>query len=72
VQRLINAAETGPKDQQVSNMQQTARIIAQDAAADWLFLLPNLIVATPDIKGLPVNRIGESFELAPLSRTQVR
>lgn len=72
VQRLISAAETGPQDQQVPSLQRAARLIAEDAAADWLFLLPNLIVADPDVKGLPVNRIGESFELAPLSRTQAR
>jgi peptide/nickel transport system substrate-binding protein len=72
VQKLLAAADAADEATQIADMKQVARTIAEDAAADWLFLLPNLIVATPDIKGLPVNRIGESFELAPLSRTTVR
>jgi peptide/nickel transport system substrate-binding protein len=44
------------------------RLIAEDAAADWLFLLPNLIVADADVKGLPQNRIGEALDLTSLSR----
>ena len=49
-------------------MQEVARILSEDAAGDWLFLLPNLIVAEADVTGLPQNGIGEAFDLTQLAR----
>jgi peptide/nickel transport system substrate-binding protein len=68
VQRLLAESETGSPEQQVDDLRQVGRLIAEDAAADWLFLLPNLIVADADVRGLPQNRIGESLDLTALSR----
>ncbi|WP_147261797.1 ABC transporter substrate-binding protein [Pseudonocardia hierapolitana] len=68
VQRLLADSETGSAEQQVDDLRQVGRLIAEDAAADWLFLLPNLIVADADVKGLPQNRIGEALDLTALSR----
>jgi peptide/nickel transport system substrate-binding protein len=65
---LLEAADTGSADEQVSNMQAAAALISEDAAADFLFLLPNLVVAQEGITGLPENAISESFELARLAR----
>jgi len=69
VQELLMAADQGAEDEQVENMQEVARIISEDAAADWLFLQPNLIVATAGVSGLPENRVGESFDLTTVSKT---
>jgi peptide/nickel transport system substrate-binding protein len=69
VQQLLDEADSGDEDTQIANLQQVARTIAEDAAADWLFMLPNLIVATPDVSGLPENRVGEAFDLTNLSRS---
>jgi len=41
-------------------------LVEADAAADFLFLLPNLIVADKGITGLPKNAITESLDLAGL------
>jgi peptide/nickel transport system substrate-binding protein len=68
VQQLLAESETGTEEQQITALQQVGRLIAEDAAADWLFLLPNLIVADTDVQGLPQNRIGESLDLTALSR----
>jgi peptide/nickel transport system substrate-binding protein len=68
VQRLLADSETGSAEQQVDDLRQVGRLIAEDAAADWLFLLPNLIVADADVRGLPQNRIGESLDLTALAR----
>jgi peptide/nickel transport system substrate-binding protein len=68
VQRLLADSETGSQQQQIDDLRQVGRLIAEDAAADWLFLLPNLIVADADVKGLPENRIGEALDLTTLSR----
>lgn len=68
VQRLLAESELGTEEQQVTALQQVGRLIAEDAAADWLFLLPNLIVADAGVQGLPQNRIGEALDLTALSR----
>ena len=51
VAALLAQADSGPADQQVADMKQVARTIATDAAADWLFLLPNLMVADKSVTG---------------------
>ena len=50
-------------------MKKAARQLSEDAAADLLFLLPNLIVAEKGITGLPKNAISESFDLSSLARS---
>jgi peptide/nickel transport system substrate-binding protein len=68
VRDLLAEADAGIPDEQVEAMKQVARAIAEDAAADWLFLQPNLIVAAADVQGLPQNRVSESFDLTTISR----
>ena len=68
VQQLADA-DAGTVDEQVTIMQDVARTLSEDAAADWLFLLPNLIVADADITGLPENAIGEALDLTLLARS---
>ncbi len=68
IQAIFEAADTGTEEEQISEMKKAAALISEDAAADFLFLLPNLMVADPDITGLPENAIKESFELARLAR----
>lgn len=66
VQADIAAADAGTTDEQVRDMKKAAQVLSQDAAADFLFLLPNLIVADKGITGLPKNAITESLELSAL------
>lgn len=67
-QQALKAADEGTSTQQVVEMKKAARLLSEDAAADWLFLLPNLMVADKGITGLPKNAIAESFDLSPLAR----
>jgi peptide/nickel transport system substrate-binding protein len=67
VQQLIADADAGTEQQQVADLRQVARTISADAAADWLFLFPNLIVADKNVQGLPKNAVTESFDLTGLS-----
>ena len=67
VQADITAADAGTTDDQVADMKKAAATLSKDAASDFLFLLPNLIVADKNIKGLPKNAITESFDLSALS-----
>lgn len=68
IQALFEAADTGTAEEQVEKLKEAAALISEDAAADFLFLLPNLMVADVDITGLPENAIKESFPLAALAR----
>lgn len=67
---LLTLADEGTPEEQVEYLRQAAELISQEAAADFLFLLPNLIVATPDITGLPENAVSESFDLSRLGRDE--
>lgn len=66
---LLTAADQGTGQQQVEDMKKAATMLSQDAAADWLFLLPNLIVADKGISGLPKNAISESFDVTGLAQS---
>ncbi|GAA1166859.1 ABC transporter substrate-binding protein [Ornithinimicrobium humiphilum] len=68
IRALLDEADTASEEEQVAKMKEAAALISEDAAADFLFLLPNLMVADPDITGLPENAIKESFPLAALAR----
>jgi len=67
-QDLLAQADQGSVEEQVELTQDAAQLLSEDAAADWLFLLPNLIVAEADITGLPENAISESFDVTELGR----
>ncbi|MFF0271671.1 ABC transporter substrate-binding protein [Kribbella sp. NPDC004536] len=68
LQADLAAADAGDEATQVADLKKAARRISEQAAGDWLFLLPNLMVADKDIKGLPTNAITEAFDLSQLSR----
>lgn len=66
---FLKQADTGTQEQQSQAMKKAARLIADDAGADFLFVLPNLMVADKNITGLPKNAITEGFDLAGLGRS---
>lgn len=68
-QKLIATADKQDATQSVTTMKQAARILATDAAADFLFLLPNLVVTKADISGVPKNSTSLSFDLSTITRS---
>ena len=68
IKALLKAADEGTPEEQVASMKKAARLIAEDAAADVLFVLPNLMVADKGITGLPKNAIGVAFDLSRLAK----
>ncbi|WP_114907758.1 ABC transporter substrate-binding protein [Ornithinimicrobium murale] len=64
---LLDEADAGTEEVQIEKMKEAATLVSEDAASDFLFLLPNLIVADPGITGLPENAITESFDLSQLA-----
>lgn len=65
--RLVREADEGTPADQVPKLQQAARLMSQDAAADWLFLLPNLVITKPNITGVPKNATTLSFDLTTIA-----
>ncbi|MBT2235277.1 ABC transporter substrate-binding protein [Nonomuraea sp. NEAU-A123] len=66
--KLLAAADEGSEQQQIDDLKQAAKLLSDDAAADWLFLFPNLIVAKKGVTGLPKNGIAEAFDFTALAK----
>ena len=64
---LCAKADTGTPEEQVQYLKQAAEMLADDAAADWLWLIPNLIVADKNVTGLPANSVSESVDLTQVA-----
>lgn len=64
----ITKGDSGSPEEQVAAMREVARTISADAAADWLFLFPNVIAAKTKVTGLVRNQVSESFDLTGLGR----
>ena len=68
IQALFKAADEGSAEDQVSNLKKAARLIAEDAAGDVLFVMNNLMVAEKGITGLPKNAISVALDLTKLRK----
>ena len=66
-QRLMAERDVGTDEEQIAKLKQAARLLADDAAADWLFLLPNITVASAKISGVQNNRVSLAFDLTTLA-----
>ncbi|WP_157252129.1 ABC transporter substrate-binding protein [Nonomuraea typhae] len=66
--KLLAEADQGTEQDQAGKLKQAAKLLSDDAAADWLFLFPNLIVAKKGVTGLPKNAIAESFDFTGLAK----
>ena len=59
---LIKSAEaSATTDEQVTKLTEANRIIAEDAASDWLYLYPQIVVSTKSVSGYPVNGLNSQF-----------
>lgn len=67
VNALFASADSGTPAQQITDMESAEKQISEDAAADFLFLLPNLVVAKKAVNGMPKNAITESLRFFELS-----
>ncbi len=66
-QKLIAQADAAPEAENVRLMKQAAKLLADDAVADFLFLFPNLVVTTADISGVNSNSTSSSFDLTSIA-----
>lgn len=61
VTRLETEGLAADYDTFIADFQKVVEILADDAAAAWLWAFPNLMVADANVRGLPVNAVGESL-----------
>ena len=57
------AADAADEAGYISGMQDVVRTITDDAAADALFLFPNIVVAKAGVTGIPANSVTEALDL---------
>lgn len=65
---LFAEADASDAEGYVEKMREATTIMAQDAAADWLYLNPVISVATTDLTGVPVNAPTLSLDLSTIAR----
>ena len=62
VQRLVGEAEQAASpEEQTEKLKEANRIIAGEAASNWLYLFPQIVVAHSDVAGFPVNGLNSQF-----------
>lgn len=66
-QRLYAEADAAAPEQQTELLKQAAKLLSEDAAADWLWLLPNIVVTTTGISGVPADAMTLSFDLTAVA-----
>ena len=65
--KQFEAADEAPVDQMVPLMRKAVRTLANDAAAVWLFALPNLVITKNTVSGVPQNAATLSFDVTTIS-----
>ena len=68
--KLMEEADQGSEDEFISKQKEAARLLAEDAAADWLFLLPNIIITKPSISGVQKDQISLSFDVTTIASSE--
>ena len=62
VVELIASAEASETvDEQVAKLTEANKIIAEDAASNWLYLYPQIVVSSAKVSGYPVNGLNSQF-----------
>ena len=64
---LLAQADGGTRQQQIEKLKEAAAILSDDAASDFLFLMPSLKVSSRRVEGVPTNTVSEAFDLTTLS-----
>ncbi|MFC3705320.1 ABC transporter substrate-binding protein [Devosia honganensis] len=61
VQLIADAEAAASEAEQVEKLTEANRIIAEDAASNWLYLYPQIVVSAANVTGYPVNGLNSQF-----------
>ena len=64
---LLAQADQGSQAEYLAKMKEAAQMLATEAVADFLFLLPNLVVTRSTISGVSPNAASLSFDLTTIA-----
>lgn len=64
---LLASADAGSPEQYVADMRAAARLLAEDAASVWLWVLPNIVVTRAGITGVASNATTLSFDVTTIA-----
>ncbi|MBM3657569.1 MAG: ABC transporter substrate-binding protein [Actinobacteria bacterium] len=65
---IAAASNAATQDDRVSALRSAARLLSEQSASDWLWLIPNLQVAKREIAGVVKNSVGDSYYVARVER----
>jgi peptide/nickel transport system substrate-binding protein len=66
---LIKQAEaSATTDEQTAKLKEANTIIAEDAASNWLYLYPQIVVAAKSVTGYPVNGLNSQFFVSGIKK----
>jgi len=66
---LVTAAGTAAtQSERVSSLRAAARLLSEQSASDWLWLMPNLQVSKRDVAGIVKTSVGDSYYVARIER----
>lgn len=59
---LIKQSEaSATTEEQTAKLKEANQIIADDAASNWIYLYPQIVVSTKSVTGYPVNGLNSQF-----------
>ncbi|GAA1398086.1 ABC transporter substrate-binding protein [Luteococcus peritonei] len=65
--KLVAQADAADDAQYVELMKKASKMLATDAAADWLWLFPHIAVSRSDITGINANTTSSSFDVTQMA-----
>jgi peptide/nickel transport system substrate-binding protein len=70
IELIASAEASDTVEEQVEKLTQANRIIAEDAASNWLYLYPQIVVSTADVSGYPINGLNSQFFAYDIVKTE--
>ncbi len=61
VKLIADAEAANSVDEQTAKLTEANKIIAEDAASNWLYLYPQIVVSAANVTGYPVNGLNSQF-----------
>ncbi|WP_182086842.1 ABC transporter substrate-binding protein [Aureimonas sp. ME7] len=68
VKLIADAEKEATEAGQTDKLRQANRLIAEDAASNWLYLYPQIVVANANVTGYPVNGLNSQFYAAGITK----
>jgi peptide/nickel transport system substrate-binding protein len=69
VVELVKQAEASTTtDEQTAKLKEATGIIAEDAASNWIYLYPQIVVSAKTVSGYPVNGLNSQFYVAGIKK----